>query len=74
MEWIPINLTKPTYSGYYEVKVRVQLNMFEDISESERKSVRTVWYDAVDNIFKEQNTKNAKRVEHIDAWRVIELQ
>jgi len=48
--------------------------MFEDISESERKSVRTVWYDAVDNIFKEQNTKNAKRVEHIDAWRVIELQ
>lgn len=73
MEWVPISLTKPTYSGYYEVKVRVQLDMFEELFQAEKKSVVTAWYDAVSGTFKEKNTKNAKQVEHIDAWRVIEL-
>lgn len=72
MEWISLKTAFPPHSGWYEIRIRVQLDMFEDAEITKRKSTATAWYDSVSKIFRESDAKNSKQVLHVDAWRKIE--
>ena len=69
MEWISLKTALPPHSGWYEIRIRVQMDMFEDAEITKRKSTATAWYDSTAKIFKESNGGKSIRIFHVDAWR-----
>ena len=58
--------------GVYQVRIRVQLDMFEDSEVAVQKSVATLWYDKDTLSFRESNAKKSKKVLHVDSWKNVE--
>lgn len=72
MEWTPLKTTLPPHSGWYEVKTRIQMDMFEDVEVTRQKSIMTAWYDGAAKTFRESDAKKSKQVLHVDSWRKVE--
>lgn len=69
MEWTSLKVKFPPHSGWYEIRIRVQMDMFEDVDVTRQKSITTAWYDNETKTFNESNAKKSKQVLHVDAWR-----
>jgi hypothetical protein len=69
MEWTSLKTTFPPHSGWYEIRIRIQLDMFEDEETAKRKSIAVAWYDNETKTFKESNAKKSKQILHVNAWR-----
>lgn len=72
MEWTSLKTALPPHSGWYEIRIRVQMDMFEDVADTMRKSTATAWYDGATKTFRESDAKKSKQVLHVDSWRKIE--
>ena len=73
MEWNACRDGLPPKSGWYEVKVRVQTDLFEDEETTRGKSVFPAWYDVDSACFRVSGGKRSGKVLHVDAWREMNL-